>query len=283
MGVVFGLIALFGWAVGDIFVTKASRRVGNIRTLFWQLVISFVLSSFYLPFVLPIKNFGMLFFSFFLGLILFAGTLSYFKALEIGTASLAGAISGSYPILIVLLSLAIYHERLNFQQVVGIALTTLGVTLVSFVWKEIKNFKIGNFFSDRGIKYSLFALIAFGIYLTLVKIPSLEIGWFWQPYTYSFSFLVLIIHSLVKKEKLGLPKERKSIIPILVSAVLLIGAHFAYNIGVLKGFVSIVGPITGCQAVVFVILAQIFFKEKMSRQQIAGVVLTLLGILLLSV
>ena len=283
MGVVFGLVALFAYAVGDLFVASASRKVGNVRTLFWQLVITFVLTSFYAPLALPVKDIAMLLFSGFLGLILFLGTLSYFKALEIGNASLAGAISGSYSAFVVLLSLIIYNETLSPIQALGILMTVLGVATVSFKWDDIKFLKTKESFSDPGIKYALVAMVLFSLYLTLVKIPASHIGWFWQPYTYSFSFLFILGYSLVKRKTLRLKNAKMSIIPIFISAVLLTLAHFAYNLGVLNGYVSIVGPISGAQAIVFVILAQIFFREKMSTQQALGIITTLLGIFFLSI
>src|SRR3989344_2128598 len=106
MAVFFALIALVGWGAGDIFVTLLSRKIGSRKALFLWLLGSFVLASLYVPFAKPISDYPMFIFIFILHLFGLAGTVLYFKALEIGNASLVGTIAGAFPIITVPLSVA---------------------------------------------------------------------------------------------------------------------------------------------------------------------------------
>lgn len=279
MAIVFALGALLGWAVGDVFVTFAVRKIGNFKTLFWQLLIATFISSLYIPFALPIADYRMLLFSFILGVIHLLGVLCYFKGLEIGNASLVGTISGSFSLLVVILSLIVFRESLNLFQVLGIACVLAGVFLVSFQLHDIKRIE---FSKDKGIIYALLAMLFWGVYFAFIKIPATKIGWFWQPYTYNLTVFILLIYSLFKKQKLFIGNNSKTIFPIVASAILLTLGHFSYNLGILRGFSSIVAPIAGSQTTLFVILAQFIFKERMAKQQVAGVVATILGITILS-
>ena len=108
MDKVFALIALLGWGIGDIFVVLAARRVGNVKTFFWQLLLATILTSLYIPLAWPMTDGKMFLCAAILGLLQFFGTLNYFKGLEIGNASLVGAVAGSFSVVVVLLSPFIY-------------------------------------------------------------------------------------------------------------------------------------------------------------------------------
>lgn len=60
-------------------------------------------------------------------------------------------------------------------------------------------------------------------------------------------------------------------------------SEMTFNVGISKGYTSIVAPIAGANPVLFVILATFVFKDPITKQQAAGVILTLLGVILLSI
>ena len=59
-------------------------------------------------------------------------------------------------------------------------------------------------------------------------------------------------------------------------------AEFSYNLGISKGLVTIVAPIAGANPTLFVVLAFLFLKDPITKQQIIGIITTLIGIALLS-
>ncbi len=282
MAVFFAFLTLVGWAVGDIFVTLASRRVGNIPTIFWGQLFSVIITSFYIPFVGIPSDLPMLIFAILLCLSLSWGTVFYFRALEVGNAQLAGTIGGSYVLPTVFLSVVIFGERLSSGQVLGIFLILVGLILSSFELRQLKNKKLNEIFSDKGAKYAFLAMLVWGVFYAVIRVPAEKIGWFWAFYPANFFFIPLLIFGKVKKTALQIFKDGKTFLVIILFAVFILMAQFAYNLGILNGNTSIVAPIAGSYPVLFVVLARIVFKEKLSRQQSLGIVFSLLGIILIS-
>ena len=79
------------------------------------------------------------------------------------------------------------------------------------------------------------------------------------------------------------PVHQGAFWPLLTQVVLLTGGGFSLNFALEKGLTSIVVPIAGAYPALFVLLAFLVFKDPITRQQIAGIITTLVGIVLLSV
>lgn len=282
MAIFFALLTLIGWGVGDVFVTIASRRIGNIPTVFWGQVFSIILTSFYIPFAGLPSNLLMFLFALVLGLSLSWGTLFYFRALEVGNAQLAGTIGGSFVLPVVLLSVIFFGERLSLWQILGIVLILAGLILASFELKQLRNKKINEIFSDKGAKYAFLAMIVWGVYYAVIRISVESIGWFWAFYPANLFFILLLIFGKIKRNSLKIFTDKKTLLAIIIFSVLINIAQFSYNLGILNGFTSVVAPIAGSYPVLFVILARLVFKEKLTRQQALGIVSSLLGIVLVS-
>ena len=59
--------------------------------------------------------------------------------------------------------------------------------------------------------------------------------------------------------------------------------NFAYNLGLSHGYATIIAPIAGSYPTLFVILSYLVFKQKLTRQQLLGVIVSLIGIVALSI
>jgi uncharacterized membrane protein len=57
---------------------------------------------------------------------------------------------------------------------------------------------------------------------------------------------------------------------------------FVLNIGLSKGLTPIVAPIAGAYPTLFVTLSFIIFKDKVTKSQMFGILITLVGIISLS-
>lgn len=78
------------------------------------------------------------------------------------------------------------------------------------------------------------------------------------------------------------PNYRNAFWPIIISTLLLRFGDFAYNIGISRGLTAIVVPIAGAYPTLFAVLGFLVFKDPIKRQQILGIVITLIGIVTLS-
>lgn len=282
MALFFALLTFFGWAVGDLFIALSGRRIGALRTYFWGNVISLVLTSFYIPLAGAMSDWPMFFLAFLLGLMLAVGTFSYFHALTIGNASLAGAIGGAFPIITVVLSVVFFAEKLTILQTVGIIFTVIGVILASLNFQKLLKERISKIFSDRAVPLTLFAIVLWGFYYAFVRIPVERIGWFWACYPISFVCFPLLFLEKKKKDLFLVFKDQKALVFVVIYSLFITAAQFAYNLGISSGYTSIVAPVAGAYPVLFVVLTRLIFKEKLTKQQSLGIVAALLGIILIS-
>lgn len=278
----FALISYLGWGIGDIFGTIASRRTNGYVLIFWSSIIGLVISSFYIPFAwkdLQYLTKSTLVLLIVLEIISPLPIISLFEGLRIGSAPVVGSIAASFAALTVVLSLIFLGERVSTYQTVALLTIFAGVFLVSF---KLNLLKSKNLFADRGIPFAFITMILGGIYLTFIKIPIKEIGWFWPMYFSLAMFPVTYLIIKIRKIRLSLNDLKDNLFTITATSILLNGAALSYNLAISLGQVAIVAPIAGSYPTLFVMLAFFIFKDPITRQQIVGIVTTLIGIVALS-
>ena len=284
MAVTFAFLSFFAWGFGVFFEAIVARRIESYSLALWGFVLSAFVLIFYTPFVLGDLHgltVNLLLFIIVIGIAgLFLGTIVYYEALKMSSRALVGTIATSFPAVTVLISVAFLNEKLSGQQIIAIIIIFVGLALASLNLKEIRS---KNIFSDKGVMLAFVPMIAWGTWVALIKIPVQQIGWFWPNYLTFLLFPLLFIFIKIRKKKVELPTVNNAIVPLVVSTTLVRIAEFSYNAGIGKDLVSIVAPIAGANPILFIILAFIFFKDKITRQQILGIITTLIGIVLLSV
>lgn len=281
--ILFALISYLGWGSGDIFGTIATRKLGPYSVSLWSNIIWLIILA---PIgVLTINELSSrsifsLVFSFLLGIIgSVIAFIAFYEALRIGPVSLVGTIVGSFAALTVILSIVFLGEKITIEQSISILIIFLGVILSSLNFAELMKRK---FVLGRGTVLALVAMICWGVYWALIKIPVKEIGWFWPLYIGSLTSPLIFIIAKFRKVKINSPIHNGGFRYLFVSALLLTIGGNTFNYAISKGLVSIVAPIAGSYPTLFVILAFLVFKDKITKQQILGIVTTLVGIVLLS-
>ena len=246
--IIFALVSYFTWGVGILFEAIAAKKLESKSFIFWGLLIGFFLSIFYAPFVLDdLKNLtvGLLLINLIIAVFWIGGTIIYYEALKQGSPTLIGAIASSFPMVIVILSIIFFQEKISFYQGMAILIIFLGLILSSLEIKNLINgsFKIGN----RGVLLALLTCLSWGITMTLIRIPVREIGWFWPTFFVLSLFPIFYLYMRLTKTKLELPKKSSIIFPAVLSILLVRVAEFSYSIGISKGMISVVAPIAGAK------------------------------------
>lgn len=278
----FALISFFGWGVGSVFSVVAARRLGGYSTTFWMGLTGLCLLTLYTPFVLnDLKNltFPLLFLNFIIGVLGWIGAITGYKSLSITNAALAVTIQSSYPILAVILSIIIFKESITINQAIAIMIIFSGLIVMSVNLNQLIRRQL---IISKGILLSFITFVCFGFYAALIKIPVQEIGWFWPVYIgYTLLPIILIYAKLANIKITGL--KNNVFLYIILTVILFRTAEFSYNFAISRGLISVVAPIAGANPTLFVILAFLVFKDPITKQQILGIITTLIGIVLLSV
>lgn len=280
----FAFISFVGWGVGDFFVTIAARKLDAYSATFWTLLLSAVLFGFLIPFFISdLANltpslFGL---NLFLGFIFIVGIISFREGLISGSAPIVVTISASYTVLTTILSIIFFKETLTFNQTLSIILIFIGLIFVSLNFNDLKDKKV---VLNKGTVFALISMVIWGVYFTFIKIPVREIGWFWPNYISIAAFAPFVyLYIRFRKMKLEKATQNNALPYLLIAVILARVSEMSFNAGIERGYTSIVAPIAGANPVLFIVLSAIFLKDKVTKQQTLGIVITLAGIILLSI
>lgn len=282
LAIIFALVSYLTWSSGDIFGTVATRKLGAYSTTFWTLILGLVIFSFYIPFSLnEIQGLtpDIFFLTIILGLILVTSSLAFNEALRIAHPALVGTIAASFSALVVALSLVFLKESITNYQLLAILIIFIGVIVSSL---DFTAFGKEKFIFNKGVLLALAAMVGWGVYYTFVKIPINEIGWFWPQYISFALFPLIYLVMKVRKISLKKPTYEKALLPLILAVSILRLGDFSFSFAISKGLTSIVAPIAGSYPTLFVILGFLIFKDPIRKQQILGIIITVIGVITLS-
>lgn len=281
--ILFALISYFGWGVGDIFGAITTRKIGSFATAFWVSLLGSVIFTLYVPFDLANLNqltFSVLLLNILLGVIFIGGNLCLNEAFRLSNVSLTGTIVSSYAALTVVLSILFLHETITLSQSAAIVIIFVGILLSTLDFADLKSRKL---ITNRGVKLAWLAMVSYGVYFAFIKIPVKEIGWFWPNYLTFLLFPLIYLYSKLQGIALQKPNYKNALLPMIVCTLLLRIGDFSFNIGISQGLTAIVAPIAGAYPTLFAVLGFLVFKDPIKRQQVVGIIVTLIGIVALSI
>lgn len=283
LSVLSGLGAMIGWGTSDFFANLSSDKIGHLKTFFWSQLAGIIFTILLIPFFGINTNIPML-----LLLIIFisstfyaAGYLLFYKAFEIGNVSVVAATVNLNVIIGMIIAAIFSGQSLSLFQTFSVFLILLGVLLVSVNFNDIKNKELKLL---AGVKEVLLASVFFGIFWNLSEYISEEIGWLPASLYIKFGAITsLIIFSFFTKKNLKIEKTTKKILSItILVGVLEAAAVASMNYGLEFGDLMLVSPIASALSIVTILMAVIFLKEKITRIQIFGILITIIGIILTS-
>ena len=281
--ILFAVISYLGWGTGDIFGTIATRKIGAFSTTLYSYILRVAIFALYIPFALAelshiTKDIFLI--NVVLGVLLLIGFIAFNEALRTASAPLVGTIAASFVIVVVILSIIFLKDSISTQQFIAILIIFLGLVLSTSDFRKLKEDRV---LTSRGIFLAFVAMMTWGIYFTFIKIPVREIGWFWPNYISFTLFPLILVFTHVRKIKLNAPNYKGALIPLLGTVLLTGIAEFSFNSAISRGLTAIVAPIAGSYPTLFAVLAFLIFKDPITRQQIFGIIVTLIGIVLISI
>ncbi len=284
MGFLLGLIAYIGWGAGDIFGVYASRKIGAYKTTAFVYIFGLLIPSFYLPFALSelhLITLPLLVLNIILGIAYLSGNMILNEAFKQSSASLIGVIIPIFPAVVLLLSAFIFKDPLSSKQLLWISIIFIGMFLCTINFDDLKKKQL---FKDIGVRYALIAVAIFSVYFTFFRVFADVYGWFWPNYISFMTFPIVLV--LAKKlfnikEKLTLP-NRKIFVMTFICALLLRSGDIAFNYGLANNMGALTAPLAGASPTLFIVLSSVIFKDPVTSQQKLGILITIIGIVLLS-
>ena len=280
LAAIFANISL---ALTDNLSGLLSKRNKPLQLAFWSSLIS--LAIFFIPAItiysdefskLTIENVALISG---LSLLINFGFLCFITSMKRGSITLSGVIATSYPALTTILAVIFFGEKIGILQIIAITIVVVGVSMSSMSGKAKNMLKD---IRTSGTLFALVTLVLWGTYSAFIRIPVEQVGWFLPEYILCINgAIVFVLISFIAKSKTTF-KRPKLIIFLILSSIFTFAGGMFYNYALSKGPTSIVAPIAGSSPAIFVIIAYFLFHEKLNKKQWAGILLTVIGIIGLS-
>jgi len=284
LGILFSLIALFGWGLADFYIQKTTRVVGIWKSLFFVGLCGLIFLS---PFVLKeipaiIFQPANLYLFLVLSMVSLAATLFDFEALKEGKIAIVEPIIGLELPITVGLSVAILAEKLSFLQAFLILLTFLGIIFA--IAKEKNYLKYHRRIFEKGAIMAGVGAVGMALTNFLVGYASQEVSalatiWF----ILSILCIVSFIYLLATKQARTLINDLRQNSEIIFAQSFLNNAGWlAFAFATTYTSISIATTISESYIVLGVLLGFFINKEKLRLHQLAGIVVVIGSIIILS-
>jgi len=275
-----GLLAAVMWGGTDFLVGLNARAVGVKRAVYFGQALGFCIMSLLLiafpAFILKSMSASLDVWLIGMGaaVLTVSGALALSKAFALGKASIVAPLVTSYGVVTTLLSWAA-GEQISLIQLFCIALCVLGVILSS-IHSDSKIPHTTQ--AGSSIAYALLAAVFYGTSFWLqghFVLPVLgPVTMLWLAYL--IGLMVLIVIVLRIEDGLKIP-PLKNCMTLTGASLMNLGGFSSFAWGAVAGSVSVVTVISTLSGGIAAILGYVFFKERLAKIQILGVVLVLLG------
>ena len=266
--------ASLAWGLGDFYGPLASRTVGSIRILFWAQVGGVVA----LAIAVAIRGEGPAGWGVLLAIVAslggMLGLFAYYRGMMEGAMSVVAPIAGVSAIIPVIFGFAT-GDNPSGPQVAGIACALVGVGLASIEHHE------GTRRIAAGVGLALLAALGFGFYFPWMHAAG-KVDFWWASLVFRTTALLLVTAVVAARRAPVRLSRRYVAIAAAVGIADTVGnVLFAASSG--HGLVSLTSVLASLYPVVTVLLAASILHEHVARTQRAGIVLTLAGVVLISV
>lgn len=281
MGFTLAILATVGFAAVVPVAAASTKRIGSVATLLLLQGMGIPLFLILIPFAPepPVDShiFGILT----IGILFTFVYLIFLKATKIGTVSVVGTINQLYLVVTTILGVILLQESFTLWKAIGLLCTLSGVFLLGFQLPKKRGDSV-KFLA--GIPYALLSAFGTGIYLFSLALTSRSDGWFLTALFIRVaitvtSFAILLLRHFNFSGLLNRAPWKL----LLLAAACDVAAFSLYNYCIATYEASTVTIITASQAAIIALLSWKFLKEKITRQQLLGIGIVLLGLISLQI
>ncbi len=287
IAILFGLGAMLGWGSADFFSKKAIDKVGYAKAMFYmQLsgIFPLLLITLLKPTVLvSITSITLVKLAIF-ALIYIIAYLFLYLAFEKGQLSIVSPVGSSWSAFAMLFSILIFHEQLSLNIIFWLIIIILGILILSTdlqsLKQDIKNIK--NF--RAGTLYALAEALIIGLYIpfydNFISNSQLNPFFILLIFRIFMTIYAFIYAFIIKKQKITISLQDLKL--LIFAGFLDVFAYSSFTLGLnLTNHTSIVSVLSATFTIPTIILAQIFLKERITKEQLIGIGLIVAGIVFL--
>ena len=215
------------------------------------------------------------------GLATGASWICFYKGLSLGDVNKVVAIDKSSTIITILLAIVLFNETNHLQiKLISTFLISVGI----FLMIEKKNYD-RTVESNRWLIYGFLSAIFASLTSILAKIGIANVDSTLATAIRTVVVLLMawLVVFLKKKSNLVKNIDRKEMLFLVLSAIATLMSWLCYYYAISNGIVSIVVPIDKLSIVGVVVFSYIFFREKLSKKALFGLISLIIGTLLMTI
>ena len=215
------------------------------------------------------------------GLATGASWICFYKGLALGDVNKVVAIDKSSTIITILLAIVLFNET-NHLQIKLISTFLISVGIFLMIEKKSNERTVE---SNKWLIYGFLSAIFASLTSILAKIGIANVDSTLATAIRTVVVLLMawLIVFLKKKSNLVKNIDRKEMLFLVLSAIATLMSWLCYYYAISNGIVSIVVPIDKLSIVGVVVFSYIFFREKLSKKALFGLISLIIGTLLMTI
>lgn len=282
-----GIGAATAWGLVDVCIAKSTQTIRPVLAAGLVNSLGAVLFTvYYFVFVEPPPSLtvGGIWLSVAAGIFVAIASMIFFVALKKGPIGIVSAISSTYPAVTLLLVMGVFGATVSRQQLLGIVMVIVGVAIASGLASKTK-FRA----QSLGPFIAIGAAISWGVGYGLLAQGVEQLGWqtatLVQALATMACFLLLGVVGLKRGKLTGGSFRTALSNPFIAGAAVLqqVGATLLpIGLSIDKTGGSVVVALSACYPILVMVLAYTFFAERAGRVALAGGLVGIGGIVVLS-
>ncbi len=278
LSILYGLASALTWGAGDFTGGLAARKVDAFRSVFYAEVIGIALLFIAIGLTgEPMLSPRSAVFAVFAGALGSVGLMLLYHAMSIGMMSIAAPVSALLAATLPV-TVGMFTEGLpKSLTLIGFGFALFAVWMVSQSAGGVKD--ILSHLSD--LKLPLLAGIGFGCYFVLMHEATSAGGTIW-PMVFSRAGGIILITSYLFITRSTWKIELSSLPIISVNGVLDLGGNLFFILAGQAGRLDVASVLSSLFPGATVVLAWIFLKERLNRNQWIGIASALIAIVLMT-
>jgi drug/metabolite transporter (DMT)-like permease len=282
--VIFGLVSALGYGVTDYLARVAGRAVGVWRSLFYGDLFALAALSAWFLIDPGARRFGFAGHatawsaSIVSGIIFLASAASLTRGLMTGTLAVVAPVAASYGAITAVLSVAA-GEQLSGKAIAGIAVTVLGVCLVSI---PAGTSQLRAHLHSSGLGWALGAAVGYGVGFWLQGTFAVPVLGAFIPVWVAYVIAILLVAVFGRPWQLSLAvPDRAALVPVLATGAFSVVAYGALSLGLATGRVAIVVVLSTLASAVTVLLARLLDDARVAKHQWFAIGVIMAGLILI--
>ena len=287
LGILLGLCTSLCWALGNVFIQRSGRAIGSPRALVWALSLGALGSAAVAPLFdqrsesASDATWAWMFLAALTGIIAYAGLFYSFTRAKL---SLAVPLVSCWALIAGLLSLTVFHQSVRPAQLAGAAVVLVGVVLVSVGASRTTD--PGSASTPNGGWKPLAAAftsgVAFGVMVPAMAHTTPVCGVFGTAAAVYLIGLALVVPLALLLHVNLKPPPREAWRDVIGAGLFETLGFVALNAAGRFAPVALVAPVGSLAAVLTVIYAAVFLRERPGRLALSGAFLASLGVVVLA-